>query len=189
MLIFELQDGKGPSPKQRLLGWINSKMPQKPVKNFTTDWNDGTAIGALVDACAPGLCPNWSQWDPKQALKNAKEAMDTAEEHLNVAQLIQPHEMINPKVDEKAMMTYLSQFPNAKLNYNAPLRPKTNSMRVKAYGPGLELNGNMVGAPARFAVDTFNAGKGNLDIIILNPKGQREPVIKSCWNNIYLSPE
>ena len=44
----------GPTPKQRLLNWIQSKVPDLPIKNFTTDWNDGKAIGALVDACGPG---------------------------------------------------------------------------------------------------------------------------------------
>ena len=34
------------------------------------------------------------------------------------------------------MMTYLSQFPNAKLKPGAPLRPKTNPNKVRAYGPG-----------------------------------------------------
>ena len=42
------------TPKQRLLGWIQSKVPDRPVKNFTSDWNDGKMIGALVDAIAPG---------------------------------------------------------------------------------------------------------------------------------------
>jgi len=42
------------TPKQRLLGWIQNKQPDKPVTNFTTDWNDGRAIGALVDGIAPG---------------------------------------------------------------------------------------------------------------------------------------
>lgn len=42
------------------MNWIKIKLPQElPVKNFTTDWNDGKAIGALVDAVAPGLCPDW----------------------------------------------------------------------------------------------------------------------------------
>lgn len=44
--------------------------------------------------------------------------------------------MCNPKVDELSMMTYLSQFPNAKLKPGAPLRPKTNANRVRAFGPG-----------------------------------------------------
>ena len=43
------------TPKQRLLGWINNKIPDKPITNFTTDWNDGLAIGALVDSVAPGM--------------------------------------------------------------------------------------------------------------------------------------
>ena len=51
-------------------------------------------------------------------------------------QLIKPVEMCNPKVDELSMMTYLSQFPNAKLKPGAPLRPKTNPNKVRAYGPG-----------------------------------------------------
>ena len=48
------QEG-GPTPKQRLLNWIQGKIPDVPIKNFTTDWNDGKAIGALVDALAPGM--------------------------------------------------------------------------------------------------------------------------------------
>lgn len=44
----------GPTPKQRLLNWVQSKVPDQPIKNFTTDWNDGRAIGALVDAVGPG---------------------------------------------------------------------------------------------------------------------------------------
>ncbi len=134
--MLRIQGAQGPSPKQRLLQWLNSKLFERPVKNFTTDWNDGTAIGALVDACAPGLCPDWREWEPKQKLRNATEAMNAAEQWLDVPQLIKPEEMINPRVDEKAMMTYLSQFPSAKLKDGAPLRPRANPSSVRAYGPG-----------------------------------------------------
>ena len=43
-----------PTPKEKLLSWIQNKVPELPIKNFTRDWNDGRAIGALVDAVAPG---------------------------------------------------------------------------------------------------------------------------------------
>ena len=60
MPMWEGEDGEpdksDKTPKQKLLGWIQSKLPDKPVGNFTTDWNDGTTIGALVDAVAPGRC-------------------------------------------------------------------------------------------------------------------------------------
>lgn len=41
------------------MNWIQTKLPDLPIHNFTTDWNDGKAVGALVDAVAPGLCPDW----------------------------------------------------------------------------------------------------------------------------------
>ena len=51
----DTQKQRAPTPKEKLLGWIQNKIPELPIKNFTKDWNDGRAIGALVDACAPGL--------------------------------------------------------------------------------------------------------------------------------------
>lgn len=91
-------------------------------------------------------------------------------------QLIKPEEMTSPNVDDLSMMTYLSQFPNARLKPGAPVRPRVNPARVRAYGPGLEPTGNQVGAPARFTVETFSAGKGALEVAVLNPKGVKEPV-------------
>ena len=43
------------SAKQRLLVWIQEKIPSLNVRNFTSDWNSGIAIGALVDSLAPGI--------------------------------------------------------------------------------------------------------------------------------------
>ena len=173
MWEFEQPDAPGTgndvSPKQKLMSWINEKLPPElPITNFISDWNDGRAIGALVDACAPGmntvilesscmiyfihvghlenvlsffffvigLYPDWKDRDTKYAFENAKEAMDLAEEWLGIPQLIRPNEMVNPKVDEQSMMTYLSLYPSAKLRPGAPIRPKTNSARVRCYGKG-----------------------------------------------------
>lgn len=65
--------------------------------------------------------------------------MDLAEKWLGVPQLVEPQDMVNPKVDEQSMMTYLAQYPNAKLKPGAPIRPKTNSARVRCYGKGLYI--------------------------------------------------
>lgn len=48
------EDARKLTPKQRLLGWIQNKVPQLPINNFHRDWRDGKALGALVDNCAPG---------------------------------------------------------------------------------------------------------------------------------------
>ena len=57
------------------------------MKNFTSDWNDGTTIAALVDALAPGLCPEYAIMNPETALENATHAMKLAEEWLGVPML------------------------------------------------------------------------------------------------------
>ena len=57
-------DAKKQTPKQRLLGWIQNKIPYLPITNFNQNWQDGKALGALVDSCAPGKCP----WLPEPSL-------------------------------------------------------------------------------------------------------------------------
>lgn len=179
MPVWEGEDDFDPSltPKQRLLRWIQNKIPDVPVNNFTTDWNDGKAIGALVDSIAPGLCPEWKSWQPEDSVKNIGEALQLAEDWLDVPQLIRPKEMSNRKVDELSMMTYLSQFPGAKLKPNAPLRSTAgNPARVRCYGPGLQPTGVCVGAETHFTVETFSAGKGQVEVIIENPQSALVPV-------------
>lgn len=41
-----------------LLSWINLKLEaqEMTINNFVRDWNDGIALGALVNVLAPGSC-------------------------------------------------------------------------------------------------------------------------------------
>lgn len=55
--------------------------------------------------------------------------MGLADDWLNVPQLIKPEEIVDPNIDEQSVMTYLSQYPNAKLKAGAPIRPRTNPNR------------------------------------------------------------
>uniref|UniRef100_A0A8C2Y3Z1 Calponin-homology (CH) domain-containing protein n=1 Tax=Capra hircus TaxID=9925 RepID=A0A8C2Y3Z1_CAPHI len=94
-------DAKKQTPKQRLLGWIQNKIPYLPITNFNQNWQDGKALGALVDSCAPGLCPDWESWDPRKPVDNAREAMQQADDWLGV-----------PQVRVQASgMGFLSHFP------------------------------------------------------------------------------
>ncbi|KAF6738456.1 Filamin-C, partial [Oryzias melastigma] len=171
----EDDDAKKLTPKQRLLGWIQNKVPQLPITNFHRDWRDGKALGALVDNCAPGLCPDWEMWDSNQPVENAREAMQQADDWLGVPQVIAPEEIVDPNVDEHSVMTYLSQFPKAKLKPGAPLRAKTlHPKRAKAYGPGIEPRGNMVLKVATFLVDTVEAGLGEVLVYVEDPEGHTE---------------
>ncbi|XP_058488127.1 filamin-B isoform X1 [Solea solea] len=170
----EDEEAESKTPKQRLLGWIQNKVPDMPITNFSRDWRDGKALGALVDSCAPGLCPDWETWDSVKPVDNATEAMQLADEWLGIPQVITPEEIMDPKVDEQSVMTYLSQFPKAKLKPGAPLKPKLNPKKARAYGPGIEATGNRVLRPAVFTVDTFSAGQGQVTVYLDHPDGTRE---------------
>jgi len=71
-------------------------------------------------------------------------------------------------------MTYLSQFPKAKLKPGAPLKPKLNPKKARAYGRGIEPTGNMVKQPAKFTVDTISAGQGEVMVFVEDPEGNKE---------------
>ena len=82
------------------------------------------------------------------------------------------HEITDNEINE-----FCKSDPNGKIKSGAPIKPKTNATRVRCYGKGIEPTGNLVDAPTKFFVETFTAGNGDVDVIIINPKGQKEPVI------------
>ncbi|KAK9400297.1 filamin-C-like [Crotalus adamanteus] len=101
--------------------------------------------------------------------------MQQADDWLGVPQVIAPEEIVDPNVDEHSVMTYLSQFPKAKLKPGAPLHSKqVNPKKAKAYGPGIEPHGNTVLKPAHFTVETLEAGLGEVLVYIEDPEGHTE---------------
>lgn len=45
------------TPKQKLMTWIKAKLPSGlPLNNFTSDWNDGVLLGALVNQFKSRAC-------------------------------------------------------------------------------------------------------------------------------------
>ena len=47
-----------------------------------------------------------------------------------IVQLLGPEDMVNPHVDELSMMTYLSQYPDAKLKPGAPIKARGDPSKV-----------------------------------------------------------
>ncbi|KAJ8396992.1 hypothetical protein AAFF_G00010460 [Aldrovandia affinis] len=191
----EEDEGKQKTPKQRLLGWIQNKVPDLPITNFSRDWKTGKALGALVDSCAPGLCPDWDSWDRDKPMDNARKAMQQANDWLGIPQVITPAEIIDQNVDEHSVMTYLSQFPKAKLKPGATLRPKLNPENAHAYGPGIEPTGNMVMKEGVFTVETVSAGIGEVLVYVEDPAGHREEAKimankdKNCTYSVFYIPK
>ena len=85
-------------------------LPDLPINNLTSDWNDGRALCGIVENLRPGLCPDYLDLDTNDKLENVERGMNLAETHLSVPSLIEPHDFIDPNIDELSMMTYLSYF-------------------------------------------------------------------------------
>ncbi|OQR76294.1 filamin-A-like, partial [Tropilaelaps mercedesae] len=82
------------------------------VSNFSTDWNSGVLLSALVDYCKPGLIPDWRNLNPNNGYENCKLAMETAREQLNIPIVLRPEDLASEKLDELSGMTYLSYYMN-----------------------------------------------------------------------------
>jgi len=120
------------TPKQRLMGWIGDRLPHLKVTNFKEDWQNGKAVGALVESVAPGLLPEWEDWNtdnPEEVKNNVEEALEVAETWLGVPQLLTAEEILNPEVDELSVMTYVAEFTKAKLKEGAPLKQVTSKVK------------------------------------------------------------
>ena len=102
--------GKDLSTKNALLAWINTQIPDQKVTNFTTDWNDGIALSALVDRIRPGLCPHYATLRRSEGLDNCQLGMDIAEEELGIPKLLEASDLCHSDVDELSVMTYVSYF-------------------------------------------------------------------------------
>ena len=62
-------------------------LPQSNITNFSTDWNNGIILSALIDKLHPGLIPDHASLDPNNGLKNIQYAMSMAQKKLDVPQV------------------------------------------------------------------------------------------------------
>lgn len=98
-------------PKKLMLAWLKAVLPEDcNIKNFTSDWNNGINLSALIDYCKPGLMPNWRHLNPNNGPDNCKRAMEVAEKHFRIPMVLEPEYLSSPHLDELSGMTYLSYF-------------------------------------------------------------------------------
>ncbi|XP_015587386.1 filamin-A isoform X2 [Cephus cinctus] len=110
-LIVRYQIGKSKFPPRKLmLAWLKAVLPECRVNNFTTDWNSGVYLSALLDYCKPGLFPHWRQLDPNDSVYNCRKAMEIAKREFDIPMVLEPEYLASPYLDELSGMTYLSYF-------------------------------------------------------------------------------
>ena len=62
-----------------VLAWVREKLPGFEVQDFSSHyWADGKMFLALMEACKPGLSPQWKELDSKERETNIGEAFEIA---------------------------------------------------------------------------------------------------------------
>ncbi|XP_040074680.2 filamin-A [Ixodes scapularis] len=123
-LILRYQIGRTNfPPKKLMLAWLRAVLPDLNIANFTSDWNSGVSLSALLEYCRPGLVPHWRTLGASTSQDNCRMAMEKAKEEFGVPMILTPDDLANPNLDELSGMTYLSYFMNEDSpGYKATLR-------------------------------------------------------------------
>jgi filamin len=192
--------GEG-SPKWELLEWVRKQVEPynipKPLRNFTTDWQDGQTISALVDSLKPGvLTPHDMSALTKDALVDAEKACETALREYEIPILMDPTDMVNTP-DELSCMTYIAAFRNYASEESRRARDELARKKrtadpacCYAHGPGLEKAETFT--PAHFEIVAKNCfdeelahGGDVFEVTIHGPDGNVHPKVSDSGNGKY----
>eukprot|EP00163_Fabomonas_tropica_P025911 TRINITY_DN4585_c0_g1_i1.p1 TRINITY_DN4585_c0_g1~~TRINITY_DN4585_c0_g1_i1.p1 ORF type:complete len:937 (-),score=265.93 TRINITY_DN4585_c0_g1_i1:101-2734(-) len=103
------------STKEDLLAWVRHEVESydiPAVKNFTSSFQDGKAILALVHKNKPDSV-NWEEHNFDNHFDTVEKALDLCESELELPQLVDANEVALGLTDEQSMMTFLSIFRDA----------------------------------------------------------------------------
>ena len=82
------------------------------------------------------------------------------------------------------MMTYISQYPHAKLKEGAPVKASEPN-KVTVTGPGVEKEGVTSDQPVEFYVNAQGAGNGPLVAVVKGPEGSVEVLVDDKKDGTY----
>lgn len=102
------KDGGSGGSSDDLLEWVqgrvkdNERYPGVPVENFTTHWQDGKLIAALLDSLSPKIL-DYENAQLENPVGLWTSSLDAAEDWLDVPQLLEPEDMVDEKPDDKSV--------------------------------------------------------------------------------------
>ncbi|XP_052841047.1 filamin-C isoform X2 [Drosophila gunungcola] len=125
--------------------WVNTQV-KDPVKNFTTDWNDGRVMCEVIKGLGGSApAPEKLSTDPFHYENNIRKAVD-AGARLGVQPILTAKDMANPEVEHLGIMAYA-----AHLQWVPPRPPLSDLVTVY-----LESTSGRVGEPTHFRVDVMS---------------------------------
>ncbi|XP_043861830.1 filamin-A isoform X2 [Drosophila santomea] len=125
--------------------WVNTQV-KDPVKNFTTDWNDGRVMCEIIKGLGGSApAPEKLSTDPFHYENNIRKAVD-AGARLGVQPILTAKDMANPEVEHLGIMAYA-----AHLQWVPPKPPLSDLVSVY-----LESTSGRVGEPTHFRIDVMS---------------------------------
>lgn len=70
--------------RNAMLFWIQSKIPERNVENYSSSWHDGIAICALLEAVLPGSCPGYHNLKTHNRVNNCRLGIRLAHQYLQM---------------------------------------------------------------------------------------------------------
>ncbi|KAL4223275.1 hypothetical protein ACF0H5_016747 [Mactra antiquata] len=105
--------------RQRLLNWVHARVGSHAlVYDFSTCWQDGTALCALLESICPGVCPSFHLLSGHNRVKNCRLGLKLANKYLYVPMdLISAEEfVIANRSSEQKIIQYISMVKWASEN-------------------------------------------------------------------------
>ena len=132
------------SPGEKvLLDWIRVVLPEVNITNFTSDWQDGESLCALVSAFAPSAISR-EELEGKSKVEITRAAMEAAKEQFNITCFASPEEFTSPDFDQLSVMVYLTHFRFIK-------EERRKLPYLSAIGPG--ITGTEIGTEAQLQIE------------------------------------
>ncbi|XP_066251149.1 filamin-A isoform X1 [Euwallacea similis] len=123
------------------LRWINSRL-ERPVQNFTSDWNDGRVLSEIIRSLGgSAAAPEKLRTDSVYWEQNLNQAVE-AGKRLGVQPVLSPKDMADKNVEHLGVMAYAAHFQWV------PERPPLHDM----INVGLNSTSGRVGEPTYYQV-------------------------------------
>ena len=141
--------------------WAQSLLPQRKIKNMSSDWCNGVHLTALINVICPGNLPNWTVLDEEHGIDNVTKAMNVAKYSLGIEPSLTPADMTSLNIDEMSVAEYLAPFMLVETVDQVDLGKVTYTSLVQFLDiPDPETFNPVVDGTITFTVDTSKAGKG-----------------------------
>ena len=109
ILKYQISRNKADALKKALLEWVNSKVVEHKVKNFSSDRNDGNTLCELISKLEPDFI-DMNEANGKPAGDQRIEYAENIAEKVDIPSIIDPKDMAVDEPDELSVMAYVSFY-------------------------------------------------------------------------------